>query len=133
MAAAKKKAAKRKPVNGNWQKKGGSNVSDNQGRGDRAISHRLGAYIYFLRCAKHLSQEKVAKELGLTQPALSKVERGKRTISVDLVDKVAHLFGLEPSVLVTLCTAELEPEKVLTRAAKVFGAVEQESVSQARS
>lgn len=90
---------------------------------ERSMAIRLGSWTWILRCAKQLSQEEVAEKLGLTQETLDQIERGKETINIDLLDKVALLFGLEPKDLRILCTTKESVEKVLFRAARVFDAL----------
>ena len=90
---------------------------------DRTLSLNFGTYLYFLRCAKRATQESVAEELGVTQSTLSRIERGKQSVTVDLFGKAARLFGLEPPELMALCAVEDPPSDVLAEASGVFGSI----------
>jgi putative transcriptional regulator len=47
-----------------------------------------------LRAKHDMSQEKLAKMIGISRPALSDIENGKVTPSGKIVIRLAHIFGL---------------------------------------
>lgn len=56
-----------------------------------------GERIKFLRETNNLTQKNVAAFLGVDQSLITRVEKGERTLSVDLVEKLASLFGVHLS------------------------------------
>lgn len=59
------------------------------------------------RKLKSLLQEDIAKELGVTQQAISQIEQGKRTPSLKLATEISRVYGLT--------IKELFPDIFLTR------------------
>lgn len=63
----------------------------------------IGNKIKELREEKNLTQEILAKELGVSRPALAHYETEKRQVPIELIPKIAkyfdvstdYLFGLE--------------------------------------
>ncbi len=55
------------------------------GRRIREVRERLG-----------LTQDAVARHLGVTRPVVSNIERGKRPLTLEELDKLADLFGYSP-------------------------------------
>ena len=47
-----------------------------------------------LRTSKNLTQEQLAKRLGITRAAISAYESGIRTPSYDLLSKIANIFNI---------------------------------------
>ena len=52
----------------------------------------LGMRVKKLRAAKGLTQEKLAEALGISVEYVGKIERGKRTPSLDLVIAMSKFF-----------------------------------------
>lgn len=52
----------------------------------REVRERLG-----------LTQDTVARHLGVTRPVVSNIEQGKRPLTLEELDKLADLFGYSPS------------------------------------
>lgn len=52
--------------------------------------------IRLIRSIKGLSQENVALDLGFSQRAYSKIERGETQVSIDVINKLAKLFDMKP-------------------------------------
>ena len=50
-----------------------------------------------LRERHKFSQQTIAGYLGLDQTTISKIEKGDRQITVDMLDKLACLYGIQPS------------------------------------
>ena len=59
----------------------------------------LGAQIRKLRSEKGLPLRKVAAELDMDQSVLSKIERGERKASRELIRKMAKVFEVEEKAL----------------------------------
>ena len=53
-----------------------------------------GNKIRIIRLSRGLNQEAVAKKLGITQNAYSKIETNQSRASADMVEKLASLFGV---------------------------------------
>lgn len=47
------------------------------------------------REAAGLSQGQVARRLGLHRPTISEIEAGRRRVSVEELDAISHLYGVE--------------------------------------
>ena len=54
----------------------------------------IGANIKKIRKDKGLQQKQVALEIGLDQSNYNKIENSKREPSVDVLNKIANLFGV---------------------------------------
>lgn len=50
--------------------------------------------IKLLRAKHNMSQEKLAKLIGISRPALSEIENGKVTPGGKIVIRIANIFGL---------------------------------------
>ena len=58
------------------------------------ITKRFGKRIKELRNAACLSQEKFALSIDMDRTYYASVESGKRNISINNIDKIAHGFGI---------------------------------------
>lgn len=58
------------------------------------ITKRFGKRIKELRNATGLSQEKFALSIDMDRTYYASVESGKRNISINNIDKIAHGFGI---------------------------------------
>lgn len=70
----------------------------------------LGLRIKSLRTEKGLTQEKLAEALGVSLEHIGKIERGKRTPSLDLVIAMAKFFHVSTDYILLLAnrrTADL--------------------------
>jgi transcriptional regulator with XRE-family HTH domain len=54
----------------------------------------IGNKIRIIRLNRGLNQETVARELGITQNAYSKIETNQSKISDETIEKLANLFGV---------------------------------------
>jgi transcriptional regulator with XRE-family HTH domain len=61
----------------------------------------IGKKIKTLREIRNLTQSHLAKELGLTQSAYSKIELGEVEISFSKLETVAKVLGMKPEEIVT--------------------------------
>ena len=52
-----------------------------------------GDHLAGIRCRENLTQDEMAKKLGICRSNLSAMERGKRPIGKDLAKKIAAIFG----------------------------------------
>lgn len=59
------------------------------------ISYILRNNIKSLRKKLGWSQEKLAEKTGVSAPYITQIENGIRTPSLDIVEKIAHAFGVE--------------------------------------
>ena len=55
----------------------------------------LGVRLQNLRKATGFTQEQVANFLGVTQAYISQIEKGERQIQVDMLEKIAALYGVD--------------------------------------
>ncbi|WP_336647277.1 helix-turn-helix transcriptional regulator [Micrococcus luteus] len=60
----------------------------------------LGAQVRDLRLARHLSQESLAEELGMSTRYLAGIERGERNLTLDSVDARAEQLSVEARSLI---------------------------------
>lgn len=59
----------------------------------------LGERIRDLRISRRLSQQRVAKILGISQPSVSRIEAGKESLSIDQFLALCRLFNTPPGSL----------------------------------
>jgi transcriptional regulator with XRE-family HTH domain len=65
------------------------------------MSQALGRTLSQLREGKDISQAELAREAGLSQSLVNRIEQGLRRPSLGTVDKLARALGVAPSVLLT--------------------------------
>lgn len=73
---------------------------------------QLGRRIRALRTKKGLSQEKLAERAGLNGKYIGEVERGTANISIQNIDKLAHVLGVPLLELLAL-EHELTRERIV--------------------
>ncbi len=61
---------------------------------------KIALNIKKVRESLDFSQEYVAKRLGMTQSAYCKMERNEGRISVEDINKIASIMGIEPMLLI---------------------------------
>ena len=66
----------------------------------KTIKHYLGMVVRSLREKRNLSQEKLAELAKLHTTYVSLIERGKRSPTIETVDKLAKALGTEGSKLI---------------------------------
>jgi len=59
----------------------------------------LAYNVRWLRALRHLSQSKLAAEAGLTQGQVSAIERSKANPTMDSVERIARVLGVEMDAL----------------------------------
>ena len=59
------------------------------------IKEIFGQKVKLMRKAKELSQEDLAKKSGLNRPYISAIEKGKRNISLEVIEKLAEALEIE--------------------------------------
>lgn len=59
------------------------------------IQERLGQKLRRLREEKGVSQEELSKEAGLDRTYVGKIERGKKSPSLNTVEKLGDALGVE--------------------------------------
>lgn len=72
----------------------------------------VGENIKRLRTNRGINQSVLADFLGVDQSLICKIEKGSRTLSADMLEKLAHLFGVTTASL----EAENVPEETLSYA-----------------
>jgi len=70
----------------------------------KKIESGLNCKIRLIRQIKGLNQENVALELGISQRAFSKIERGDTQLSVGMLIKLSNLFNMKPEEILTFNT-----------------------------
>lgn len=58
------------------------------------MGNKIGANIKTLREKMNFNQTSIANFLNVDQSLISKVEKGERTLSLDMLEKLACLFGV---------------------------------------
>lgn len=64
-----------------------------------------------LRQARGLSQEELAHEAGIDRTYISALERNVYNASIDVVDRLAQVLGVEAAQLLKRPSADLEESK----------------------
>jgi transcriptional regulator with XRE-family HTH domain len=59
----------------------------------------IGECIRSIRESLGLTQTQFAEKLGMTSPAISQIESGKRKPAYDTIKKMIEVFNLNPKVL----------------------------------
>ena len=59
------------------------------------IKEIFGQKVKLMRKAKELSQEDLAEKAGLNRPYISAIEKGKRNISLEVIEKLAEALEIE--------------------------------------
>ena len=62
----------------------------------------VGSAIKKIRKRKKLTQEQLAKWLGVSRQAVAMWELGKREVKVPTLEKIAHVFGIQVNEIITL-------------------------------
>ena len=65
----------------------------------RTFKEKFGARIQEIRKSQKLTQEKLAEAIGLDIPNLSNIERGKRFVSSDTLEKIVKALGVSEKEL----------------------------------
>lgn len=63
------------------------------------LLHIFATNVKRLRLEKNLSQEKLAELSGLHRTYISTLERERRNISIDNIERIASALGIEPYLL----------------------------------
>ena len=61
----------------------------------KSLKEKLGIRIQQIRKSKRLTQEKLAEAIGLDTPNLSNIERGKRFVSAETLEKIIKALNIE--------------------------------------
>ena len=64
--------------------------------------NKLGAKIKKIRGSLDLSQERIAKLLGISRVAISQIETGDRKISAEEIAKISRIFNIPSDILLDL-------------------------------
>ncbi|MAG68263.1 MAG: transcriptional regulator [Pseudomonadales bacterium] len=75
-----------------------------------ALARSIGQAISHRRSLAELTQEEVAEKLGLGNEAVSRLERGKATLSVVRLMELAELFGCEAADLLTETSVRIDDQ-----------------------
>jgi transcriptional regulator with XRE-family HTH domain len=59
------------------------------------IKHKVGQQIREARKAKGMTQDDLAQKLGVGKPTISKYETGDVNASLEMLDRIAKVLGLE--------------------------------------
>ena len=65
----------------------------------KTLKEKLGARIQELRKSKKFTQEKLAELIGLDTPNLSNIERGKRFVSSETLERIIKALDVEEKEL----------------------------------
>lgn len=63
------------------------------------LKEKLGKRIQEIRKSKKLTQEKLAEIIGLDTPNLSNIERGKRFVTSETLEKIINALGVKEKEL----------------------------------
>ncbi len=62
---------------------------------DISIERKLGAKIAYLRKLKHLSQEKMAEKVDISEIYMGQIERGEANPTLDKLKAIAKVLDIE--------------------------------------
>ena len=63
------------------------------------LKEKLGKRIQEIRKSQHITQEKLAEMIGLDTPNLSNIERGKRFLSAETLEKIIKALNVSEKEL----------------------------------
>ena len=64
-----------------------------------SLKKKLGVRIQEIRKIKNMKQEKLAEAIGLNVPNLSNIERGKKFVSAETLEKIIKALNINESEL----------------------------------
>lgn len=70
-----------------------------------SLTRKLGIVIKLLRTEASYTQLEVAQKSGITWRYLSDIEHGKRSVSIDVYARIASVFNLKLSQLISKAEA----------------------------
>lgn len=82
---------------------------------------KLGLMIKYERRRLHLTQEELAKDIGMTKAVLGQVERGERTITVERLIKLANRLGVSVDYLLNDYTHSEDSQIIREFRAMIYG------------
>ena len=74
-----------------------------------SLQSNIGKAIRALRSQKGASQEKLALETGIGRRYMSDIENGRRNVSLEIIEKLAEFFEINPSEFVKKIEQADEP------------------------
>lgn len=84
---------------------------------DKSVKNqRLGKSIKAVRLMRGLSQETLAKAVGIEQNFLSRIEVGRRAASLETLQKIAEVLGINYAVLILFSEMDAEDLKTFKSA-----------------
>lgn len=60
------------------------------------VSEKTGKIMHGMRVQMNCTQAEFGGKIGVSQPTISAIEAGKLKPSIDMVEKLANRFGLDP-------------------------------------
>ena len=64
-----------------------------------SLKKKLGVRIQEIRKSKNMTQEKLAEAIGLNVPNLNNIERGKKFVSAETLEKIIKALNINESEL----------------------------------
>lgn len=80
--------------------------------GKRSLNVRVGRAVLRLRKYRGLTQKELADRCGLTQAAVSQIEKGKRLSSLDVLQEISTALGRPLNELVELALLEKAEDEI---------------------
>lgn len=65
-------------------------------RGPRRLHDEVMHQLARIRKAKKLTQTQLAEAVGCHQATISKLEKGDKNVTLDLIERIARVLGVEP-------------------------------------
>lgn len=57
------------------------------------IREEIGGKLHEIRRARNMTQDELASKCGITRTTISKIERGKFSVSVDMLARICDVLG----------------------------------------
>ena len=77
---------------------------------EKECSMRIGSAISLARNNLGLTKKELAENIGLSPSAITRIEKGERSLSLQTAQDIARALGLRLSQLVTIAESILKPE-----------------------
>lgn len=86
------------------------------------LQKQIGAQIRSVREDRKMAQGKVAKQLGISVPALSKIENGVTDLNISRLAQIASLFNISMVELISQ-DIKMAPSNLLAQLEQLRGAI----------
>lgn len=70
-----------------------SGINYNKDMETKNIREEIGGKLHEIRRARNMTQDELASKCGITRTTISKIERGRFSVSVDMLARICDVLG----------------------------------------